>query len=205
MQCMYPQLECENGKCIYNFHIHIEHLSIAFKTLIITLNNAVTYWTDCIRKTCWHVFNKHKAVTEVHCDGHTIPDSATIATETPCFCAMNPSTEKTANPATKLVQPFSRHSQKLSLNGHKIKYANYNCAQTNTIGISCSLLNSTYPLKYRCFKKQNVLLKRNSLTCSSYCCICWSFPKQFDFPVQYSRRRTPAFLLPSRPGWREIH
>lgn len=36
------QLECEKLKCIYHFRIHIEHLSIAFKTQIITLNNAVT-------------------------------------------------------------------------------------------------------------------------------------------------------------------
>uniref|UniRef100_A0A0E9QAH6 Uncharacterized protein n=1 Tax=Anguilla anguilla TaxID=7936 RepID=A0A0E9QAH6_ANGAN len=43
------------------------------------------------------------------------PDSATSSMATPCSCAMNPSTEKTANPATTLVPLFSRHSHKESL------------------------------------------------------------------------------------------
>lgn len=43
------------------------------------------------------------------------PDSATASTVTPNWWAMNPRTEKTTNPATKLVPLFSRQSQKQSL------------------------------------------------------------------------------------------
>lgn len=43
------------------------------------------------------------------------PDSATASTVTPSWWAMNPRTEKTTNPATKLVPLFSRQSQKQSL------------------------------------------------------------------------------------------
>lgn len=47
------------------------------------------------------------------------PDSATASTVTPCFWAMNPRTEKTTNPATKLVPLFSRQIQKQSLGRHR--------------------------------------------------------------------------------------
>lgn len=43
------------------------------------------------------------------------PDSATSDIATPCSLAMNPSTEKMANPATKLVRLFNRHRAMESL------------------------------------------------------------------------------------------
>ena len=38
-----------------------------------------------------------------------------MSTGTPCLSAMKPSTEKTTNPATKLVPLLSRHNRKVSL------------------------------------------------------------------------------------------
>jgi hypothetical protein len=55
-----------------------------------------------------------------------------MSTGTPCLSAMNPSTEKTTNPATKLVPLLSRHNRKVSLKvtgktvqNHLDKYTNY--------------------------------------------------------------------------------
>lgn len=48
-----------------------------------------------------------------------LPDSATSAIGTPCSWAMNPSTEKTANPATMLVPLFSKHRYRQSLQNTK--------------------------------------------------------------------------------------
>lgn len=47
-----------------------------------------------------------------------LPDSATSEMGTPCSWAMNPNTEKTANPATILVQLFNAHRYRLLLKKH---------------------------------------------------------------------------------------
>lgn len=85
----------------------------------LTHKAVILFWTQNI---CMNIFLKacllHATTPECCCTPSWydhLPDSATCEIGTPCSWAMNPNTEKTANPATILVQLFNKHRYRLFL------------------------------------------------------------------------------------------
>lgn len=71
-------------------------------------------FTNSKKKMSLHIHILKSTSTTYPLPPH-LPDSATSAMGTPCSWAMNPNTEKTANPATILVPLFNKHSHRLLL------------------------------------------------------------------------------------------
>lgn len=107
------------------------------------------------------------------------PDSATSAIATPCSLAMNPSTEKMANPATKLVRLFNRHRAMESLPGQ---------------------VRSLVMLWFTSWYLQSGHCSSETIqTCSSCCCTCCSFPTMWGRQYKLHMSRKSGCQHPSTP------
>lgn len=98
----------------------------------------------------------------------------------PNFSAMNPSTEKTTNPAMKLVQLFSTHSQMLSLQD-KTNYMSLVIIQDIQ---DIVIITFCWVLTYSCW----------------FCKYC-NFQEQLCYQLLNCRRRKSESLHLSKPIW----
>lgn len=114
-----------------------------------------------------------------HFTQHLPPDSATCDISTPCSFAINPSTEKMANPATKLVRLFNRHRAMESLPRQVRSFVK---------------LWSTEHLS-----QWGQRLLKTIHTCSSCCCICCSSPTMWGRQCKLQMSRKFGFQHPSTP------
>lgn len=110
------------------------------------------------------------------------PGCAMFSMSIPNFSAMNPRTEKTTNPAIKLVQLFSTHSQMLYLQDN-VTYRSLVFIQLNK-GIHANVIPISWVLTY-----------------SSWFCNCCNFQEQLSYLLLNCRRRKSESLHQSRPMW----
>lgn len=92
---------------------------------------------------------------------------------------MNPRTEKTTNPARKLVAPLSRQIQKQSLEDKR---------RHHTLVRNCQKLPKALGINI-CF----------TLTCNSCCCVCCSCPGQLVSLYSGCRKSISEILLRATP------
>lgn len=124
-------------------------------------------------------FRKKKLVIQNYFAKHLPPDSATSDISTPCSFAINPSTEKMANPATKLVRLFNRHRAMESLPRQVRSFVK---------------LWSTEQLP-----QWGQRLLKTIHTCSSCCCICCSSPTMWGRQCKLQMSRKFGCQHPSTP------
>lgn len=115
------------------------------------------------------------------CRPSHIPDSATSAMGTPCSCAMNPNTEKTANPATKLVALFNKHSNRQSLQTREGAKTSVEC------------------FWWRGFQPSSGVSSCLVLTCSSCYCMGCSCLVQSRYQHPHCMKRKFGPQPPSKP------
>ena len=140
---------------------------------------------------------------------------------------MKPKTEKTAKPATILVQLFSKQSHRQSLKTksyHLLPLKLNRNVHVNNIQVVSQTSHFTSHLKQyflNCSNNQLVLTSllqklfyhhhdswlwaSFGLTCSSCCCKSWSCQVQLRSPPQHCRRRRPVKQPPSTPTVKAQH